>query len=709
EATLDSNEEDDNSDSEESQYSGLSEDESSGEDDSEDEILEWESDDDEEEEEEEEEEDGVMQDIEVNGLESKSNEIDSSDEEDIRNTIGNVPLEWYKEFDHIGYDLMGKKIGKPAKSDELDKFLDRMDNPDYWRTVEDRKTGQKVVLSDKDAEAIKRFRNGQYTDPSYDPYAPWVEFFTNEVMEHPVKATPPHKRSFIPSLTEKKKVSQYVHAMKMGWMKPMKPLPSEEEEQDPRPSYYQLWTSDSDFTRRFKHHIPAPKLKLPGHAESYNPPAEYLLTEEEELAWKDQEPEDRRRNFIPQKFSSLRLVPAFKRFVNERFERCLDLYLCPRQRKMRMNVNPEDLIPKLPKPRELQPFPTVQSLVYRGHSAVVRCLTASLDGQWMASGSDDGTVKVWEVSTARCMKTFTLGHAVKRIAWNPNSSVCLLAVAVEKQVLLLNPGLGDRLIISHTDSLLQSALNSRQDPDESETGKKIPADWHECSAEEKANGLRIKISHAKNVTHVSWHSKGDYFVSLMPEGQSQSVFIHQLSRIRSQIPFSKSKGLVQSVLFHPTRPFLFVATQRYIRVYNLLKQELSKKLTSSCKWISSMAIHPGGDNLIIGSYDCRLSWFDLDLSTKPYQTLRHQKKAIRNVCFHRSYPLFASCSDDASVVVCHGRVYNDLLQNPLIVPVKVLRGHEETKGQLGVTDCHFHPTQPWIFSAGADHTVRLFT
>ena len=28
-------------------------------------------------------------------------------------------------------------------------------------------------------------------------------------------------------------------------------------------------------------HIPAPRLKLPGHAESYNPPPEYLPTQEE--------------------------------------------------------------------------------------------------------------------------------------------------------------------------------------------------------------------------------------------------------------------------------------------------------------------------------------------------------------------------------------------------------------------------------------------
>ena len=28
-----------------------------------------------------------------------------------------------------------------------------------------------------------------------------------------------------------------------------------------------------------------------------------------------------------------------------------------------MNVDPEDLIPKVPKPRDLQPFPTTQSIV----------------------------------------------------------------------------------------------------------------------------------------------------------------------------------------------------------------------------------------------------------------------------------------------------------------------------------------------------------
>lgn len=53
--------------------------------------------------------------------------------QDIRNTVGNIPMEWYKDFPHIGYNLDGKKIYKPIRNkDELDDFLDKMENPDYW-------------------------------------------------------------------------------------------------------------------------------------------------------------------------------------------------------------------------------------------------------------------------------------------------------------------------------------------------------------------------------------------------------------------------------------------------------------------------------------------------------------------------------------------------------------------------------------------------
>lgn len=33
--------------------------------------------------------------------------------------VGNIPLEWYEDYPHIGYDLEGRKMYKPARGDEV--------------------------------------------------------------------------------------------------------------------------------------------------------------------------------------------------------------------------------------------------------------------------------------------------------------------------------------------------------------------------------------------------------------------------------------------------------------------------------------------------------------------------------------------------------------------------------------------------------------
>jgi ribosome biogenesis protein ERB1 len=185
------------------------------------------------------------------------------------------------------------------------------------------------------------------------------------------------------------------------------------------------------------------------------------------------------------------------------------------------------------------------------------------------------------------------------------------------------------------------------------------------------------------------------------------VWIHQLSRRHSQAPFKKIKGAVQLVLFHPTRPHLFVATQRYVRIYNLAEQKLLKTLLPGIRWISAMAVHPSGDHLLVGGYDRKLCWFDLALSDKPFRIMRYHSRALRSLAFHPTYPLFASASDDGSVQLFHARVHADLLADPLIVPLKILRGHALRDG-LGVLAVQWVPRLPWIVSAGADGDVVVW-
>ena len=127
-----------------------------------------------------------------------------------------------------------------------------------------------------------------------------------------------------------------------------------------------------------------------------------------------------------------------------------------------------------------------------------------------------------------------------------------------------------------------------------------------------------------------------------------------------------------------------------------------------------MDIHPSGEHLLVGGYDRKLCWFDLELSNKPYKVLRYHARAVRSVAFHHGssggggqYPLFATSSDDGSVQVFHGRVYSDLMTDPLIVPLRILRGHEVTSG-LGVLQVRWVPGQPWLVSAGADGQVVVW-
>ena len=76
----------------------------------------------------------------------------------------------------------------------------------------------------------------------------------------------------------------------------------------------------------------------------------------------------------------------------------------------------------------------------------------------MASGGDDGTLRVWEVATGRCSCSWQLGEAVVCVAWCPNPALQLLSAAVGNQVVLLPCGVaGDEV-----DAAARAACQVRQ-------------------------------------------------------------------------------------------------------------------------------------------------------------------------------------------------------------------------------------------------------
>lgn len=185
--------------------------------------------------------------------------------------------------------------------------------------------------------------------------------------------------------------------------------------------------------------------------------------------------------------------------------------------------------------------------------------------------------------------------------------------------------------------------------------------------------------------------------------------MHQVSRRATQNPFRKLKMRAVRAIFHPSKPLLFVASQNGVRIYDLAKQSLARRLGApSSAAVTSLAVHPSGDHVLTGGADRRVAWFDLDLGSSAYRSLRYHGAGVRAVSFHpRGYPLFASAGDDGRAHVFHGATFSDLLTNPQIVPLTVLKGHGVVD-MGGVMDVAWHPAQPWLFTAGADGTAALW-
>jgi len=295
-------------------------------------------------------------------------------------------------------------------------------------------------LTDEELDIIRRLYQNENPDANYDPYEPMVEWFTGKGKEEimPLSAAPEPKRRFIPSKWEKKKVClliaalsfcliffqvmKIVRAIRQGRILPHKPKTTN------KVDVYAIWSDQPSSLQQPP--PPPPKVRLPTNSESYNPPEEYLLTEEERKEWEDKDPEDRERDYLPKKYSSLRLVPAYDNFIKERFSRQLDLYLAPRVQRVKLNIDPKSLIPKLPSPNTLKPFPNYKSLTFSHTKGYARCLSVSPEGDWAVSGDEGGVVSLWEVNVGREVKRWTFDGKISAIDWCPRTDATYFVVGV---------------------------------------------------------------------------------------------------------------------------------------------------------------------------------------------------------------------------------------------------------------------------------------
>ena len=94
-----------------------------------------------------------------------------SDDDTPLNTIGNVPLRWYDEYPHIGYNISGERIIKKDRDgDNLDALVNRADDPNYKWTIVDEKNDREIVLTPREINLLRRMQTGQVAHVEHDPF-----------------------------------------------------------------------------------------------------------------------------------------------------------------------------------------------------------------------------------------------------------------------------------------------------------------------------------------------------------------------------------------------------------------------------------------------------------------------------------------------------------------------------------------------------------
>lgn len=95
---------------------------------------------------------------------------DDSDREET-NTIGNIDIGLYDEYPHVGYNINGKKIMRPAKGKALDALLDQIEVPKGWTGLIDKETGGDLKLSREELEILRKIQRDEMPVDGYDQYA----------------------------------------------------------------------------------------------------------------------------------------------------------------------------------------------------------------------------------------------------------------------------------------------------------------------------------------------------------------------------------------------------------------------------------------------------------------------------------------------------------------------------------------------------------
>lgn len=283
----------------------------------------------------------------------------------------------------------------------------------------------------------------------------------------------------------------------------------------------------------------------------------------------------------------------------------------------------------------------------------VRAVAISPDGQIIADGSEDNTIKLWNATTGEEICTL-LGHChfVRAIAFSPNGQT-LISGSEDKTIKLWNV----------------------------HTGQEI----------------RTLLGHIKEVTTIAISPDGQLLASGSEDNTIKLWNVDTGQEIRTFVGHS---DYVLSVAFSPDGQKLVSGSHDYTIKVWLVKNGKEIANIMESQWIISVAISPDGKTLVSGNRDGEIKLWNFTTGRQIQAISGHCNRnwfllGINAIAISPNGKIIASSGDEDKTIKLW-----DLQQGKLL---QTLSGHSK-----GVTSTVFSSDSHTLISGSYDNTIKIW-
>ncbi|ALF52880.1 hypothetical protein ACX27_08450 [Nostoc piscinale CENA21] len=277
----------------------------------------------------------------------------------------------------------------------------------------------------------------------------------------------------------------------------------------------------------------------------------------------------------------------------------------------------------------------------------VNSVALSPDGRTLASGSEDKTIKIWNLTTGQVIRTLN-GHSksVNSVAFSADGRT-LASDSYDKTIKIWNVATGQeiRTLNGHSKSFLSVALS----PDggtlaSGSLDDKTIKIWNLTTGQV----IRTLNGHSKSVNSVAFSADGRTLASGSYDKTIKIWNVATGQKIRTLNGHSDS---VLSVALSPDGKTLASGSEdKTVKIWNIATGQEIRTLNGHSHWVVSVALSPDGKTLASGSWDDTIKIWNVAIGQE-ITTLKGHSESVNSVTFSPDGKTLASGSNDATIKI----------------------------------------------------------